>query len=176
MIYRCHDGYTGDLCEVPLTTTTVPTTFTNQPPTITNQPPVSLFPVVAIILGIVIGFLLVLIFFLCCGLVVYTRSRQQHEKLQYKYHPEQYSERVVRNLIAGVESEGVATSTDFSIDDDFSSFSDSYDEVDEVEEEEEEDDANRRMEHLMDVIRNSPYINVSYTKINRMKNSLSYIP
>ncbi|PIK34387.1 putative fibrillin-1 [Apostichopus japonicus] len=87
MVDFVYDKVCMDLCEVPLTTTTVPTTFTNQPPTITNQPPVSLFPVVAIILGIVIGFLLVLIFFLCCGLVVYTRSRQQHEKLQYKYTP-----------------------------------------------------------------------------------------
>ncbi|PIK60711.1 putative fibrillin-1 [Apostichopus japonicus] len=93
--------------------------------------------------------------------------------------------KMVRNLIAGVESEGVATSTDFSIDDDFSSFSDSYDEVDEVEEEEEEeDDANRRMEHLMDVIRNSPYINercglkcpVPYKHSYRMEVAASSVP
>lgn len=131
------------------------------PTTMTDQPPVSLFPVVAIILGIVIGFLIVLIFFICCGLVILTRYRQQRQSLHHKYGPpdDQYSDRVVRNLIAGVESDDVTTSTDdYSIDDDFSSFTGSYDEVDEIEE---EDDASRRMEHLMDVIRNSPYINVS---------------
>lgn len=58
--------------------------------------------------------------------------------------------------MAGIESDDVSESIDFS--DDISSITGSYDEVG-------DDDylnTNRRMEHLMDVIRNSPYINVSF--------------